>query len=219
MPTDPTAKVPAAATAAHKPTGPLVIVARASNEYRLKRLVIVIMLVGSGLWFAYDGYIGWPRENQRLAELKKEQEAARKANDDSKVIQLATQIKNIHEGTPHSDTDLMMQKLLAFSLPPLGLFVLGWALYHSRGIYRLQDNQLGVPGHPPIPLDAIRSIDRTDWDRKGIAWINYELPNGIARSARLDDFIYQRKPTDEIFKQIELYTGTGETPQGEAATS
>jgi len=199
------------------PTGP--IIARASNEYRLKRLVIVVMLVGSGLWFAYDGYIGWPRENQRLAELKKEQESARKANDDSKVIQLATQIKNVHEGTPHSDTDLMMQKLLAFSLPPLGIFVLAWALYHSRGIYRLQDNQLAVPGHPPIPLDAIRSIDRTDWDRKGIAWINYELPNGISRSACLDDFIYQRKPTDEIFKQIELYTGTGEAPQGETATS
>src|SRR6478735_3886852 len=53
-------------------TGP--IVARASNEYRLKRLVIVIMLVGSGLWFAYDGFIGWPRENQRIADLKKEQD-------------------------------------------------------------------------------------------------------------------------------------------------
>jgi hypothetical protein len=199
------------------PTGP--IIARASNEYRLKRLVIVIMLVGSGLWFAYDGFIGWPRENQRIADLKKEQEAARTARDDAKVVHLATEIKNVNSGNPHSDTDLLMQKLLAFALPPLGLVVLVWALYYSRGVYRLQDNQLSVPGHPPIPLDAIRSIDRTDWDRKGIAWINYELPNGVSRSACLDDFIYQRKPTDDIFKQIELYTGTGETPQGETASA
>lgn len=199
------------------PTGP--IVARASNEYRLKRLVIVIMLIGSGLWFAYDGYIGWPRENQRIIDLKKEQEAARKANDDAKVIHLSTEIKNVNSGNPHSDTDLTWQKRLAFSLPPLGLFVFVWALYHSRGQYRLQDNLLTVPGHPLIPLDAIRSIDRTDWDRKGIAWINYELPNGVSRSACLDDFIYQRKPTDDIFKQIELYTGTGEAPQSETAAS
>jgi hypothetical protein len=199
------------------PSGPLVIVARASNEYRLKRLVIIVMLIAGGLWFGYDGFVGWPGENQRIADLIKQQEAARKANDDSKVIQIGTQIKDIHGGIPHTDTDIRMQKVLAFSLPPLGLFVLAWSLYYSRGIYRLQDNVLTVPGHPPIPLDAIRSIDRTDWDRKGIALINYELPNGIARSARLDDFIYQRKPTDDIFKQIELYTGTGETPQTETA--
>ena len=110
-----------------------------------------------------------------------------------------------------------MNRLRALAM--LGLVVLGWALYYARGIYRLQDNQLSVPGHPPIPLDAIRSIDRTDWDRKGIAWINYQLPNGITRSACLDDFIYQRKPTDDIFKQIETYTGTGETPQSETASA
>ena len=174
------------------------------------------MLVGSGLWFAYDGFIGWPRENQQIADLIKEKEVALKAHDDTRYATLEAQIRKLKQ---HSDTDIMMQKLLAFSLPPLGLVVLGWALYYSRGVYRLQDNQLTVPGHPPIPLDAIRSIDRTDWDRKGIAWINYELPNGITRSACLDDFIYQRKPTDEIFKQIELYTGTGETPQGETASA
>ena len=199
------------------PTGP--IVARASNEYRLKRLVIVIMLVGSGLWFAYDGYIGWPGENQRIADLKKQQEAARQANDDSKVIHLSTQIKNINSGNVHSETDLTWQKRLAFSLPPLGLFVLVWSLYHSRGAYRLADNVLSVPGHAPVPLNAIRSIDRTDWDRKGIAWINYELPNGVAKSACLDDFIYQRKPTDDIFKHIEIYTGTGEATPTQTAPS
>ncbi|MDB5320540.1 MAG: hypothetical protein JWN40_2171 [Phycisphaerales bacterium] len=196
------------------PAGPLV--ARASNEYRLKRLAIVVMLVGMGAYFGVDGWIRWPRENQQIIELTKEKEVARKADNNSKVVELEAQIKEMKQ---HSDTDLLMQKVLAFALPPMGLFVLGWALYYSRGAYRLQDNQLSVPGHPPIPLDAIRSIDRTDWDRKGIAWINYELPNGTARSACLDDFIYQRKPTDDIFKQIETYTGTGETPQSESETA
>jgi hypothetical protein len=196
------------------PAGPLV--ARASTEYRLKRLAIVVMLVGMGAWFAYDGWYNWPRENQRIAQLKSDIEAARKANDEPLHRKLTVEVNSL---TAHTDLSLNLQKVLAVSLPPLGLFVLGWALYYSRGAYRLQDNQLSVPGHPPIPLDAIRSIDRTDWDRKGIAWINYELPNGITRSACLDDFIYQRKPTDDIFKQIETYTGTGETPQSETASA
>ena len=37
--------------------------------------------------------------------------------------------------------------------------------------------------------------------------------------ARLDDFIYERKPTDEIFDYIEDYTGTGEDPEGQAANA
>jgi hypothetical protein len=193
------------------------IVARASNEYRLKRLAIVVMLVGMGGWFAYDGWYNWPHENQRIAQLKSDIDAARKAGDEPQVRKLTVEINSL---TLHTDLSLQLQKVLALSLPPLGLFVLVWSLYYSRGEYRLRDNQLHVPGHPPIPLDAIRSIDRTDWDRKGIAWINYELPSGIARSACLDDFIYQRKPTDEIFKQIELYTGTGEAAaQGDAASA
>ncbi len=194
--------------------GPLV--ARASTEYRVKRLIIVIMLVGMGGYFALDGWIRWPRENQRIAELTKEKEVALKASDESKVHQLDAEISNMKQ---HSDTDLLMQKVLAIALPPVGLFVLGWALYYSRGAYRLHDHILTVPGHPPIPLDAIRSIDRTDWDRKGIAWINYELGNHTTGSACLDDFIYQRKPTDDIFKQIENYTGTGEAPQSETASA
>jgi hypothetical protein len=186
--------------------GPLV--AKASREYRVKRLIIVAMLVVFGLWFGYDGFINWPNENARIKAIGTEIEAARKANDEAKVKALDAERSKLKE---HSDTDLMFQKVLCFTLPPLGLAVLAWSLYNSRGAYRLQDERLHVPGHPPIPLDAIRSIDKTDWDRKGIAYVNYELVNGAKGAARLDDFIYDRVPTDAIFKRIEDYTGTGDT--------
>jgi hypothetical protein len=201
----------APATAADR-TAP--IVARASTEYRVKRGIIVLMLVGMGAWFGYDGWVAWPKENRRIEQLKKDVESARKAGDEEKRAKLEAEIGTLKQ---HSDMDLLMQKVLASTLPPLGLFVLGWSLYHSRGAYRLQDNILTVPGHPPIPLDTIRSIDRTDWDRKGIAFINYELPAGTTGSARLDDFIYERKPTDDIFKYIEDFTGTAEVSESETA--
>ncbi len=190
------------------------IEARASNEYRLKRLAIVVMLVACGGWFGYDGIVKWPGENARIEQLKKDLETARKNSDDAKVTSLTTEVGKLQQ---HTESDIRLQRILAGVLPPLGLLVLVWSLYQCRGAYRLRDNILTVPGHPPIPLDAIRSIDKTDWDRKGIALIQYELPNGTHGNARLDDFIYYRPPTDEIFKRIEEYTGTGETSPSEPA--
>lgn len=204
----PTAK-PSAPRAANAP-----LVARASTEYRVKRFIIVAMLLGMGGWFGYDGLVKWPAENKHIEELRKGIEAAGKANDEPQSIRLNAELKKLQH---HTDTDLRWQKVLAMILPPAGLLVLIWSLYHSRSSYRLRDNVLGVPGHPPIPLDAIRSIDKTDWDRKGIALVYYELANGAKGCARLDDFIYERLPTDGIFKRIEEYTGTGEVPQNEEA--
>lgn len=173
------------ATEPHETTATGEVIAKPSKEYRVKRYLMVLILAGSGLWFMYDGYIGWPAEN---AEIAKDPKSEKK---------------------PHSATDLAIQRWLGL-LVPVGIGVLVFALYNSRGRYVLRDQILNVPGHPPVPLDAIRSIDKTDWERKGIAYINYELPNGTAGRLRLDDFIYDRKPTDEIFKRIEEFTGTAE---------
>ncbi len=104
---------------------------------------------------------------------------------------------------PHQDRDIQIQKYLGFSLLPLGIVLGFWFFYSSRGAYRLTGDVLSIPGHPPVPLQAVRDIDKTKWDRKGIAYVDYELPDGTQGSFRLDDFVYERKPTDEIFARIE----------------
>ena len=199
-----------------KPTAP--IVARPSHhwrDYRAKRLAITLMLVGMGGWFAYDGFVAWPRQNEKIERLKKDKEAAGKAENEAEVRRLDAELGKL---TFHNDTDIMVQKALAFSLPPLGLLVLAWSLYNSRGQYRLENNVIHAPGHPPVPLDAITAIDKTDWDRKGIADIEYELPTHAKGTLRLDDFIYDRDPTDAIFKRVEEYA-RGANPASDAATT
>jgi hypothetical protein len=110
--------------------------------------------------------------------------------------------------------DLLIQKILCFSLPAIGLAVFAWSFYKSRGSYHLAGNVLTVPGHPPVPLDAITSIDKTDWDRKGIAYLHYELPGPTPVKGRLtlDDFVYERDPTDKIFKHVQRATGVEDDP-------
>ena len=162
------------------------IVARPDRWNRGKRLIFAFVLLAAGPWFAYDGWVKWPRHN---AEAR-----ARDATN-----------------PPHSDTDLMIQKVLGVSLPPIGLAYLAWILYSSRGVYRLRNDMVEVPGHPIIPVDAITQIDLQKWDRKGIAYLDYNH-NGRTGRFKLDDFIYDRKPTDDILDQIKARIAPEEPP-------
>ena len=111
---------------------------------------------------------------------------------------------------PHSDSDIRLQKILAVALPIAAALMLAWALYNSRGEYRLTGNILSTPGHPNVPLEDMIAVDKARWDRKGIAYIAYKNSASKGR-IRLDDFIYDRDPTDEIYKRIEAHMGGGQT--------
>ena len=157
------------------------IVARAGGEYRFKRLALVILIGGYGLWSLYDGTVKMPRDNAEFRQ------------------------KNPMGGNPpHPDWDIPFNLALGYALPPLALALLAWSMYSSRGQIRLDpDDTLYAPGHPPVPLSAVTAVDRGRWDRKGIALIDYQLSGDDEPGRiRLDDFVYQRQPTDLIFDRV-----------------
>ncbi len=159
------------------------IVARAGRYYRVTRYIVVALFLVGGFMFLKDGFFQYPREEQDRKE-------------------------SIARGQPpltkeHTEADIRLQKMLGLALPPLGLLFLVWTLHHSRGEYRLQDGILSVPGHPGIPADSITAVDRRLWDKKGVAYVHFQLPGQAQTRCTLDDFIYQREPTDAIFDKIE----------------
>jgi hypothetical protein len=172
------------------------------------------LLIGAGLWFGYDGFVGWPEHNRKLADVKRQIDDAERAGDTSGAATARATLGGMSK--EHSENDIRLQKLLAFGLPPLGIALLVWALYKSRGAYRLSGNTLSVPGHPSISLDDVRRVDKRLWDRKGIAYVDYEVQGSPAGRIKLDDFVYERKPTDQIFERIERYvtpaSATGAEP-------
>ncbi len=178
------------------------ISARAGQYYRNTRYIMAALTVLMGFWFGYDGFVRWPAENVIIAGLEKDKKAARDQESFNRaVVELKKHVN-------HTDTDIRFQIILCFALPPAGILLLIWALYNSRGEYRLAENTLQVPGHPPVPLAAIREVDEHDWDRKGIAIVHYTLSNGQTGSAKLDDFVYDRPPTDDIFDIIKAHMQT-----------
>lgn len=155
------------------------IVARADSFTRWKRLLIVAVLFGYGLWSLYDGFYHFPHDN-----------AVAKAHGFDQM--------------PHPAYDIPMNQGFGILLPPLSIVMLAWFLYGSRGEIRFDGSTLSMPGHPPIPLNALRKMDRSKWDRKGIAVFDYQLPGeGATGQFKLDDFVYDRKPIDQIFAALE----------------
>jgi len=163
------------------------IVAYAGSWYRNARYIMAAIVFACAAWFAYDGWVGYPKINA--------------------AYQAAIERKEKPAEDRKSDLDIQIQKLLAITLPIVGVLIIVWLRYNSRGCYRLKGDVLQVPGHPPVPLDAIREIDKSKWDKKGIAYLDYELAGGGGKpktgTITLDDFVYQQEPTDAILAAIE----------------
>lgn len=160
------------------PPPPTDFVAMAGKYYRNTRYILVAALFIYGIWSIRDGFFNWPHENE-----------------------LALQ-KGYDKG-PHSDMDLLFNRVLGFILPPGALLLLAWSLHNSRGQIRLTGDQLEIPGHPAMLLSSIESVDKQKWDRKGIAFVTYRLDDGVSGQFKLDDFVYEREPIDQIFQRIE----------------
>ena len=186
------------------------LIAEPDAGYRWKHLLMAVALIAGGLWFAYDGWVRWPAQNVKAAELERRKAAE---TDPTQIELLSRELGQISKHTP---LDIGIQKVLAFTLPAIGIFWGAWTLRDTRGVYRMTGDTLQVPGHPPVTFNDIRRIDKRKWDRKGVAYLHYEHgPNQRAGVLKLDDFAYDRDATDAMLERIEkslLGTGEGTPP-------
>ena len=168
------------------------------RRYYRRFLIIGIAALGWALYCLYDGFIGYPRERDAFRRLDAEIKAAQERGAPyDHLLDEQKRYKN------HNDASIMLQRGLGFALPPLALLMLIRWLYISRGEIRIDDDDtLHAPGHPPIPAAAVTAIDDDLWDRKGIAYVEYELPGGASGTVRLDDFVYERPPVDAIHDRL-----------------
>lgn len=181
------------------------VVARAGSYYRNARYIMFAIILLMGFWFLYDGFVKYPNHNKEYDRLTSEIQAMEKLpkREESNYQRLLS--KRTAMGGRKSDmSDILPQKVLGFSLPPIGIGLLIYWLRKSRGEIKLENKVLTAPGFPPINLHEIDELDKDLWDKKGIAFVYYTLADKTTGKLRLDDFIYQARPIREIVKQIEL---------------
>ena len=159
---------------------------------------MVLMLFVMAAWFGYDGYRGWPKENVEINRLQQE---LKEAKGDPIKEKILNDLPKIHD-KPHSDSDLMFQKILCGVLPIAGIAMLVWTRFNSRGTYSMKGHTVSVPGHENINFGQITEIDNRKWEKKGIAYVKYNTTEGVEKKFRIDDFIYERAETDIIYDAL-----------------
>ena len=182
------------------PTAP--IVARAGRYYRNARYLMFAIIVIMGAWFMYDGFVAYPASNRHYDELAKQLGEMEKDSkrDEATYLSVTLQLKSMSR---HDEFSIFLQKLLGFTLPPVGIGLLVYWLRKSRGEVRLESGVLHVPDMPAIPLSAIDEIDKELWDRKGVLTVYYTLEDDSTGKFILDDFVYQAHPIRAIARAIE----------------
>jgi len=168
------------------------LVARADFQYRWRVYAIFIVMFGYGVLSIRDGFYKWPAENALNHEMIARHEKPSEAD--------------------HNDAAILINKVLGVLLPAISLPLFIWLMYRSRGAYRLEKDTLSLPGLAPIPLDKIQALDKSRWEKKGIAVVEYHDGAGSTQTATLRDMVYERRTTDQIVDRIEKSLGGSPAP-------
>lgn len=168
------------------------LVARADFQYRWRVYLFFVLVFGYGLLSLRDGFFRWPRDNAEHARMRAEGKTPPQVD--------------------HNEASILINQALGVLFPAISLPLFIWLMYRSRGQYRLTHDALTAPGHPAIPLSQINALDKSLWERKGIATIEYQTAEGKIMKVSLRDMVYHRQTTDQIVDRIEAYLSGGESP-------
>ncbi len=205
--------------------------ARISKEWRRRMFFMGFMIWGSSAWFAYDGYIAWPAEEQRyqkLVELTAEvvaedEEPTDKNPEVERIWRSHAEENDLKTKVPkhRSDGDLAGQRYIAGFFAIIGVIFSTWVVLQHRKSVRAEGEVITGAEGQTVNFNEIVDMDRSKWEAKGIAYAIYER-DGKRRKLCLDD--HKFIGTEEIILEAEkrIAAQAGETPDSkesnEAAT-
>ncbi len=194
--------------------------ARISKEWLKRMGLLLLILVGGGAWFFYDGYIGYPKAAERHAEFMrmvdemKEAGKARSADDESVRLAWAERARSngwkVEKPKEITDAQIREQKVIGSLLIAGALVLLGWVVLSMRQSVKCDGETVTGPDGKSIHLDEFHALDKRKWKNKGIVYALYSVA-GKERRLTLDD--YKFAGAVEVIEEIErrLNARSGQT--------
>lgn len=185
--------------------------ARVSKQQITRLSVIALITCGLSLWSFYDGLVAYPQQRERALVYKECEEA----DDFAKWREICEQKgwKTSNPGEAKTEADIQMQYVQGTIAGAIGLFVLFKLLTTLGRTLEGTADGLKASWGPEFRFDQVTQIDKKKWDRKGIARIRYEQ-DGKTKTFVLDDYIFERQPTDEIMRRMEAIAGVDKIVNG-----
>ncbi|MCL2648862.1 MAG: hypothetical protein FWD61_18000 [Phycisphaerales bacterium] len=201
------------------------IIARATNTVRNKNIAMVVLCLVFLCWFAYDGFVSWPKQNdEKVAEILRRMDGPTPEIDPQHLQELQAwktgggwnaatsesrkQMDEIINGPPklaegwRSNLDLVMQRWIVLGLIGAVAGAIWWLIHcqHRRAI--AEELFVSPARGANVPWDNIEIVDNTRWKSAGIVEITYVDANGIKKKAKFDDYETEREPLIQILDLI-----------------
>lgn len=172
------------------------------SSYRVKLLIIAMIMLLFGAYFAYDGWIGYDKKNEpRLAYDALVQAETPNIREVWEVMADENGWSKSAPKAPYKPADMMTQKIIFVILSLIGsYFLFGW--FRSGGRFT-ESTPNGVTDQSGklAKWDAISEVDLRRWDAKGIAIVHFEQAGKKSRIV-LDDWKMETQPTRLVVAEI-----------------
>ncbi|HEY2761062.1 MAG TPA: hypothetical protein VGI75_09970 [Pirellulales bacterium] len=200
---------------------------RAENEPRYSRkfLIMGICAIGFGLWCLYDGLFGYPAHRiQGFNEFKidykklfKDEHAKALTVEEFEVVashdDLLEWAKYAEDRRIPRTPDIMTQFIMATVMMTAGLFLVSIPL-RARGRWiEATDDAISSSWGETFRYDEVESVNKRKWRSKGIAKVTY-VSGGRRRTFAVDDYKFDRYPTDAILYELEQRIDPGRIANG-----
>ena len=186
--------------------------ANVSPNYLIRLGIVGLVCTLGGLWFLYDGLVGYPAKRERgldkIQFFEDHPELDEKEKDDQWKARAAEKgwptdnPLNPETKKPLAPVDINEQFFYAGGAGLIGLGFLSRLLYMLGRWVESDGTKLRTKSGQEAEFSQITSLDKKKWQAKGIAFVKYQA-EGRTGKIRLDDYYYNRPATQVILRDIE----------------
>ena len=188
--------------------------ANISPGFRWRLLVVALACLLYAGWSAYDGFVAYPRINETAGIFEKYKlDFPETWNKDSEDFRNTWKNYAREHGYPENDKEAGQHKddlsmiaqyvQLAITLPIGLIFAYGFLGTMGRWI-ESDESGIATVRRERVPYDSIKRLDKRRWEKKGIAVVTYDA-GGSDKRLVIDDWKYDRVPTDQILRDVEAH--------------
>jgi len=180
---------------------------RATSSFNYQwRLAVIggVCLLFAG-WCLFDGLVAYPAHNEKAQKFAQMQEQGQLEQWEAYAKEQGWSTED--PGEPKGQLSITTQFIMAGITLPIGLlFAVSFIRYRGRWI-EADEQGLSSSWTGPIPWEDVVDLDVSRWRTKGIAVVSYKQSGNQQGRLILDDWKYEREPTDQIFRMVEEKLG------------
>lgn len=201
---------------------------RAENDPKFSRrfLYMGIGAILFSLWSLYDGVIGYPHEQLRAVTWEKEfsDQPTEKWIAYAEEQGWSTSLPSESKSEDDYNSSIALQYSFFVVTGLLGIWLISIPL-RARGRW-IESTDTGITSSwgQTLNYSDVVNLDKRQWKKKGIARVAY-IDSGKKRKFVIDDYKFDRYPTDAILYELEqnidpemITGGLPDPPPGQTAS-